>query len=104
MLSNDGRHRDFAERHLAPVGARIVGRARASGRVRADLTSNDLPVLLWASGALNHLSPAVRPGLWRRYVGILLDGFMLDPEDRRPVDEPAMSDLEVRRWEPFGAG
>jgi AcrR family transcriptional regulator len=77
---------------VAQVKARLVAllgdllrRAQASGQVRADLTPEDLGFLLAAAGSAVPLSLA-DSGLWRRYLGVILDG--LRPECASPLKPP----------------
>lgn len=97
MLSDVERHRALAESRLLPQVGRLVERALATGRVRADLAATDMPVMFWLSGALNQFSADVRPDLWRRYVELLLDGLMTDPADRDGHRVPALTRDELDR-------
>jgi AcrR family transcriptional regulator len=67
--------------------ARIIVRGQEAGAVRDDLTPEDLPFIVAAlGGATEHCAPLegdVPPGLWRRYLGLLLDG--LRPEGAHPL-------------------
>ena len=73
------------ERILALLGA-IIARGQAAGVVRDDLAAVDALAL---SGMLARL-PAWQleqdPGIWRRYLGLMLDG--LRPEAARPLPQP----------------
>lgn len=53
--------------------AKVVARAQEAGAVRRDVDAADLGPLL---GSVIHAAP---PGLWRRYVEVVLDG--LRPQD-----------------------
>lgn len=70
----------------------FIDRAQAAGVVRADLSVVDLPFVISAiGGATQHCAPAAAaglpPDLWRRYLGIVLDG--LRPEGATPLPEAA---------------
>lgn len=63
------------ERFLAPL-AELFERARAAGRVRADVGAEDLAVLVrMASAAALPGIDRSRPEDWSRYVEVLLDGL-----------------------------
>ncbi|GHF76201.1 AcrR family transcriptional regulator [Amycolatopsis bartoniae] len=74
------------ERLYRTVGL-LVDRAREAGAVRADVTGNDVVLLMCAP---NHVVGYVKdppPDLWRRYLAIIFDG--LRPEGAHPLAPPA---------------
>lgn len=91
----------FLRRNVAMMEQleRLVERAHEAGVIRADLTAEDLPFILSAiGGATQQCAPSVTgrghcvPGadglssnLWRRYLGMVLDG--LRPEGAQPLAE-----------------
>jgi AcrR family transcriptional regulator len=80
---------------IAPVAAQLVARAKATGRLRAEFSETDLPVIIWTIGAINSHVGAQRPQLWRRYLQVVLDGFAADGELRTPLPVPALSRAEL---------
>jgi hypothetical protein len=55
---------------------RLVRRAQDAGVVRDDLTGPDLALLTAAASAVSGIAfPGLRPDLWRRYLGVILDGI-----------------------------
>jgi AcrR family transcriptional regulator len=73
------------ERVLEQLDA-VLARARADGAVRDDVTARDLLAL---SGMLSRLPPwqlAQEPDVWRRYLGLMLDG--LRPDGAHPLPHP----------------
>ncbi len=69
----------------------LIARAKSAGVVRDDLAAEDLPFLISAiGGATQSCAPASvvgsSPSLWRRYLGIVLDG--LRPQGATPLPEP----------------
>lgn len=60
---------------LTPVVAGLVERAVAAGDLRPDVSWTDVPVILEMLGAVADFGHDVAPELWRRYLGILLDGL-----------------------------
>lgn len=72
-------HESVAEVRL--LVAAMLGDAKASGRVRADLASTDLTILLWSIRGVIETTRGVAPGAWRRHLDILIAGL-------RPAAEP----------------
>ena len=72
-------------RLLAPI-ADMLHRAQEAGQVRDDLAPEDVFFLI--AGAAN-ASPCrfEIPGLWRRYLGVIMDGMR--PEGASPLDPSA---------------
>lgn len=74
--------RDVVDELVRAIDAILV-RAKAAGEVREDVNAFDVPVLLMAvARAALDLEP-VAPGLWHRYLDLVLDG--LRPEAARPL-------------------
>lgn len=77
----------------------VVDRAREAGVVRDDLRAEDLPFLLRAIGAATktcgHESDGM-PDLWRRYLGIVLDGLRPEGAMPLPVPAPTLEQLTAR--------
>jgi AcrR family transcriptional regulator len=61
----------------------LLERAKAVGEVREDVTAVDVPVLLMALARVGIDLEPVAPGVWHRYLDIVLDG--LRPEAARPL-------------------
>jgi AcrR family transcriptional regulator len=84
-LMSDPRLREIRAEILTDV-ATILGRAQDAGVVRDDVRPEDMPFLLNAvGGAIARMDP-VRPDLWRRYLGVVLDG--LRPHGATPLHPP----------------
>jgi AcrR family transcriptional regulator len=64
---------------LAPV----VRRAQDAGAVRADVAVEDVPALCAVAARLPRWKLERRPDVWRRYLGVVLDG--LRPEGATPL-------------------
>ncbi len=85
-------------RRILDLTARLVKRAQAAGALRDDVTGPDLMFLMTAVAALGEAPfPGLRPDLWKRYLGIVLDGLRpagaskLRPAapPRRAIEHPA---------------
>ena len=84
------RLRAARERVITPM-AELLARAQESGQVRDDLEPIDVFFLITAAG---HVSPCHFdiPGLWRRYLGVILDGIR--PAGASPLSPAAPTPAE----------
>ncbi len=80
-----------AERgRVLDLTGRLVKRAQAAGLLRDDVAGQDLIFLMAAVGSLGELPfPGLRPDLYKRYLGIVLDGLRPDVASKlRPGAPP----------------
>lgn len=82
-------HAKHAELHVQLE--RIAARAKQAGALREDVEATDLPLL--AAGAASTCQVGAASELWRRYLGIMLDG--LRPAAATPLPVPARSLEEI---------
>ena len=66
----------------------LFDRAKAAGVVRADVAPFDAPLIHIMIGAVMDRTHDVEPDVWRRYLGLVLDG--LRPESATPLPRPAL--------------
>jgi AcrR family transcriptional regulator len=74
----------------------LVERARSTGLVRDDLRAEDIPFLLSAVGGSTGqclVGCAGAPDLWRRYLGIVLDGLRPAGASPLPAAPPTRAEL-----------
>lgn len=77
-------------RRILELFGALVRRAQAAGAVRDDLTGQDLGMLITAAGAVGGLPfPGLREDLWKRYLGVILDGIRPDGATRLRPGPPA---------------
>jgi AcrR family transcriptional regulator len=93
-----------AKEQMFPVCRRLVERAQASGQLRADVSPTDLPLLHLMIGSVAEYTHDVQPDLWRRYLGMLLDGLRAQPGAPSdlvcaPLDEQTLDDA-MCNWRP----
>jgi AcrR family transcriptional regulator len=98
-------HREIVRTRLLPTTRKLVRRANATGRLRIKIDPNDLPVMLWAGGALHAYLGAVSSTAWWRYVQLLFDSFLADDDPARTPIEAAAPTIEeidaaMRGWLP----
>jgi AcrR family transcriptional regulator len=74
--------------HVELMGrlAAIVDRAKAAGALRSDVEATDLPLLAAGAAGSCQAAGGDEPDLWRRYLGIMLDG--LRPGAATPLPVP----------------
>jgi AcrR family transcriptional regulator len=74
--SGHGRERVArARERIVPATSRLMERAQADGRLRPDIVPEDFPIIEMMVGAVAEYTNDVSPDLWRRYLGIVLDGL-----------------------------
>jgi AcrR family transcriptional regulator len=59
----------------------LLADAKTNGRVRDDLTSTDLTIIMWSIRGVVETTRGVAPGAWRRHLDLLIGGL-------RPAAEP----------------
>jgi AcrR family transcriptional regulator len=78
-----------AQLRLSPLVDELVRRAQASGDLRADVEFTDMPLIQFLVSGVGELGGPHTPGLWRRFLAIVLDG--LRTPEPRPLPVPALS-------------
>jgi AcrR family transcriptional regulator len=68
---------------VSPTVDAIVARAQEQGTLRADVISADFPILQLMVGAVSDHTG--QPGLWRRYLAIIVDGLRARPGETSPL-------------------
>ena len=90
----DPRVRAASER-LAEVAEALAARARAAGLLRADVTGHDIMLLFNAAAqAAAPLGDAI-PGLWRRYLQLIVEGLSPARAGELPVAAPTAADFRA---------
>lgn len=101
-ISDGAKERCVASAELAPLRKRLldrcaelVRRGQRAGMVREDVVGQDLVFLLNAVNSLGQLPfPGLRADLWKRYLGLLLDGLRPDGATKLRPAAPARRLLE----------
>jgi AcrR family transcriptional regulator len=79
-----------AREHNAPLVERLVERAQAAGQLRGDLKQTDIVFIVFALTEAARLAQAASPGIWRRYLTLILDGMRPGREGVTPLPVPAL--------------
>lgn len=98
-LSGSYGHRLVAQARDEMCGsvARLIERAEQEGELRRGASGTDVLAFMVMLGALIEYSRTVRPELWRRYLGIFLDGLRNSPNAHEPLPLPPLNNLELER-------
>jgi AcrR family transcriptional regulator len=64
-----------ARERLSPITTQLLERAQRDGRLRPDLTANDIPLLYLMLGAIVDYTRHVEPAAWRRFFALVGDGL-----------------------------
>jgi AcrR family transcriptional regulator len=83
-----------ARRSLFEAITVLVTRAQSAGAVREDVTGVDVILMMCAPHYVTTLVPSPSPDLWRRYLGIIIDG--LRPQGARPLPATGASPAPTR--------
>jgi hypothetical protein len=59
---------------MAPIAA-LVERAKVDGRLRSDFEATDIAMIHTMLSAVVRETQDTSPDLWRRYLGIIIDGL-----------------------------
>jgi AcrR family transcriptional regulator len=86
-----GRARDA----IKPVVTRVVARAQASGALRPDIETTDMPVLQMMLTSVMEYAGETAPDVWRRCLAVVLDGLRAGPDARSPFPAAALSDAQL---------
>ena len=93
---------------IAPLLGQLLERATAAGVVRGDIERQDVAVIQIMLSAVIDCSRDVAPGLWRRYLEILLQGLRAEPTAPRELATPAPPLDRMRQvmqsWRPAQRG
>jgi AcrR family transcriptional regulator len=90
-----GERANAVRARVRPLLARLVERAQGQGTLRADFTLEDVPLLLWAGGRIIEAGGTIAPDLWRRYLGLMLDGLRVDAAT--PLPRPPLTRAQLDR-------
>ncbi len=84
-----------ARRKMRPITSRLIAHAQEQGALRPDLRPSDMALIVQSAGRVMETSSEVAPDLWRRLLGILLDG--LRSEAATPLAHPPLTFAQVER-------
>ena len=86
-----------ARQHNAPLIEQLVQRAQAAGQLRTDIRQTDIALLVLVLTETTQLAYAASPGIWRRYLTLILDGMRPAREGVTPLPVPALLPEEMEK-------
>jgi len=86
-----------ARERIGPVVEALVARARAAGELRPDVAPSDLGLIQFMLGALIDYTHDVEPEVWRRMLGIVLDGLRVRRDGPSPLPRPPLDEVQLER-------
>ncbi len=103
LTSPHGENRSQRARgRIKPVADELLRRAQRSGELRPDVVGTDLALLQFMLAALVDYTGEVDPLVWRRFLGIVLDGLATTRRSPSPLALPPLEDevfdTVVRAW------
>jgi AcrR family transcriptional regulator len=93
----DERRAAAARARIGPGIERLLRRAQDAGRLRPDVVYEDVSMLIWATGEIVSITRDAAPGVWRRYVGLMLDALRVPAEGTPPLGHPPLTHAQHRR-------
>jgi hypothetical protein len=83
----------------------LVERAQAAGALRPDVAGPDVALVQFMLAAVIDYSSEVDPDVWRRMLGIVLDGLRTRRDGPTPLPAPPLDDAGLDRvmgaWRPL---
>ena len=96
MFATYGRDKvSYARQRNAPLLARLVDRAQAAGQLRSDLRPTDILFIVFSLAETTQFVRQVSPGIWRRYLSLVLDGLRPERQGVTPLPVPALAPGEM---------
>ena len=87
----------YARQRNAPLVEQMVERAQAAGQLRADLRQTDIPFIVFVLAEATQLAHGASPGIWRRYLALILDGMRPGREGLTPLPVAALLPGEMEK-------
>jgi AcrR family transcriptional regulator len=84
-----------ARDRLRRMVTELFDRAKAAGVVRADADPYDTPLIYIMLGAVMDRTRDIAPDVWRRYLGLILDGLRPAAATRLPVGALAAPEIDA---------
>ncbi len=81
----------YASARMRPVITRLVERAQAAGELRADFRATDVKIIVFMLASAAEYACHVQPGIWRRYLTLVIDGMRPRRDGVSELPVPALS-------------
>lgn len=83
----------YARSQIAPIVTQLVARGHAAGMLRADIAEQDIALIPIMVGSIIQAARTVDPDLWRRTLGVVLDGLRAGHGGPLPGSAPTAEQL-----------
>jgi AcrR family transcriptional regulator len=94
-LSMDERHFKQAGEQIVPLLEQIMARAHAEGSLRPDAGFHDFPIIMAMVTEMAQHSEECRPGLYERYLELMIDGLRARPDNGPLGAAPTETDIRA---------
>lgn len=94
----------YARGQLRPVIEDLVTRAQDAGDLRKDFRPTDIPLIAYMLASAAEYAGAVEPGLWRRYLAMIIDSLRPARERTAALPVAALSPEDFARAAAAGGG
>ena len=88
-------HITEAQAVISDTAEHLVRRAKESGALRADFEATDLPVLAFSIQATAQFAMSHNPDLWRRTMGMIIDGIRASRTSLTALESPALTRAQL---------
>lgn len=96
MFATYGRDKvAYAREQMRPVVSKLVERAQAEGALRGDFSATDVPLIAYMLASVAEYASPMRPGVWRRYLALIVDGMVPSRDGAPELPVPALTPGEI---------
>jgi AcrR family transcriptional regulator len=85
----------YVRDRMNPVISKLVERAQSTGDLRGDFMSTDVKMIAFMLASIAQYADPVVPGIWRRYLTMLIDGLRPARDAASPLPAPAPTPAEL---------
>ncbi|HXT88148.1 MAG TPA: helix-turn-helix domain-containing protein [Trebonia sp.] len=85
----------YARDRMQPVITKLVERAQAAGDLRQDFQATDVKMIGFMLSSVAEYAASAAPEVWRRYLGMLVDGLRPSRSDSSALPAPAPTAEEL---------
>lgn len=82
---------------MRPVITRLVERAKSTGQLREDFQPTDVPFIGFMLSVTAQYAGEISPGIWSRYLTLIIDGMRTRRPDTTPLRVPALEPADMER-------
>jgi AcrR family transcriptional regulator len=94
-LSMDEQHFKQAGEQIVPLLEQLMERAHAEGTLRTDVGFRDFPIIMAMVTEMAQHSEECRPGLYERYLELVIDGLRARPDNGPLGAAPTETDVRA---------